>query len=460
MLLSIPEGPGPGRHRLALSIAEAIRIGRLHAGTRLPASRDLARQLGVSRGLVTDAYGQLAAQGFLLIEPRRAPLVAAGAPAPPDDRIRSPQAVRPRYDFTPTSPDASLFPRRRWRRAIDDALKTTTDAELDYGDPFGAAVLREQLAERLGRVRGAVTTPHRIVVVQGFSQGLDVLCAVLGAAGRRRLAVEDPALDDAIGTARLAGMEIRPVPVDAEGIDVTALAAVGADAVLVTPAHQFPTGVVMSSERRRELLGWAEQTGALVIEDDYDAEFRHAGAPLGTLQGLAPDRVAYVGTASKVLVPALRLGWLALPPELVAAAADAKWWRDSGSPILDQVALAAILADGSYDRAQRRALRAYRARRDALIGALADRIPSARISGTAAGLHVVAEIPGADEAAVVAAAARRRIAIRGIGTYAIAEPRRPRPAATLVLGYGRLSADAIPTAVDGLARAVAETCGA
>jgi GntR family transcriptional regulator/MocR family aminotransferase len=293
------------------------------------------------------------------------------------------------------------------------------------------------------------------VIVQGFAQGIDVVCATLVARGRTRLAVEDPALDDAVATARLAGMEVVGVPVDRDGIDVAALAASGADAVLVTPAHQFPTGVVLTPQRRRALLEWAQHTDALVIEDDYDAEFRHDGPPLGTLQGLAPNHVAYVGTASKALAPALRLGWLALPAPLAAEAASVKWYRDSGSPMIDQLALADVMASGAFDRSLRRALRTYRARRDRLVAELHLHLPDARITGAAAGLHLVVELDDVDEEALTARAADQRINVRGLRSYAVSPP-GPAPApARLALGYGRLPEPAIADAVRALAAIVA-----
>ena len=452
LLVSLVPGAEPLRHQLARRIAEAVRDGQLRPATRLPSSRDLAAQLGVSRGVVTDAYAQLVAQGFLSVQHRQAHVVAAGGHASISDPP-PPRHPAARFDFTPTTPDVTLFPRDVWRRALDQALREIPDAALDYGDRHGSEALRQVLAERLGRVRGVVTTPQRIVIVQGFAQGLDVLCALLASRGKRRLAIEDPALDDAVSTARLAGMELVPVPVDADGIDVAALAETRADAVLVTPAHQFPTGVIMTPDRRRALLDWARTTGALVIEDDYDAEFRHAGPPLGTLQGLAPDHVAYIGTASKVLVPALRLGWLALPPTIAPPAAEAKWWRDSGSPMIDQLALADILASGAFDRSLRRALRSYRARRDRLVDEITRRLPTARISGAAAGLHLVLELPGTTtEDAVVAQALERGINVRGLSSYAV-EPTRPIRTAALVLGYGRLPEPVIADAVAELAAA-------
>ncbi len=453
-LISLQSGAGPLRRQLAIVIADAIRDGRLQPQSRLPSSRDLAAQLGVSRGVVTDAYAQLAAQGFLETRPRTPPLVVAGTAAEADAPGDAPRRP-PRYDFTSTSPDVTLFPRHEWRRALERAIRNAPAADLDYGHRHGSGALRAALAERLGRTRGVVTNPKRLVVVQGFAQGLDVVCATLVADGKRRLAIEDPGLRDAIMTARLAGLEVIPVPVDADGIDVAALARTGADAVLVTPAHQFPTGVVLTPERRRALLQWARATDALIIEDDYDAEFRHDGPPVGALQGLAPDHVAYIGSASKTLTPALRLGWLALPQRLAGTAADTKWWRDSGSPILDQLALAELITTGAFDRSLRRCLRTYRARRNILVSELRRQLPQAHLTGAAAGLHLAISLPAVGEDAVVAAALDRKIQVEGVSSYRIAPaPDDTGTTATLLLGYGRLPKAAIPAAVAELAEAI------
>ena len=453
-LVTLQPGAGPLRRQLATAIADAIRDGRLQPQSRLPSSRDLAAQLGVSRGVVTDAYAQLAAQGFLETRPRIPPLVAAGtaaeADAPGEDRRRP-----PRYDFTSTSPDVTLFPRHEWRRALERAIRDASAAELDYGDRHGSIALRSVLAERLGRIRGVVTNPRRLIIVQGFAQGLDVVCATLVAHGKRRLAIENPGLRDAALTARQAGLEIIPIPVDADGIDVATLAQTAADAVLVTPAHQFPTGVVLTPERRRALLQWARTADALIIEDDYDAEYRHDGPPVGAMQGLAPDHVAYIGSASKTLTPALRLGWLALPQRLAGTAADVKWWRDSGSPILDQLALADLIDTGAFDRSLRRCLRTYRARRNILVREIQRQLPQAHLTGAAAGLHLVITVPATSEDDLVQAAHARGVHVEGVGSHRLTpSPDDSRAMATLLLGYGRLAEPAIPAAIASLAVAV------
>jgi GntR family transcriptional regulator / MocR family aminotransferase len=454
LLVSLLPGAGPLRRQLATAIASAIRDGRLQPQSRLPSSRDLAAQLGVSRGVVTDAYAQLAAQGFLETRPRVAPLIVAGAAEHADDP-GEPARTTVRYDFTSTTPDVTLFPRQDWRRALERAVRNAPDAEFDYGDRHGSRALRAALAERLGRTRGVVTAPRRLVVVQGFAQGLDVVCATLVVTGKRRLAIEDPALRDAVMTARQAGVDVIPVPVDGDGIDVAALTKTRADAVLVTPAHQFPTGVVLTPDRRRALLHWARTADALVIEDDYDAEFRHDGPPVGTLQGLAPDHVVYIGSASKTLAPGLRLGWLALPQRLASVAADAKWWRDSGSPVLDQLALADLISSGAFDRSLRRALRSYRARRNVLVTEIRRRLPHACLTGAAAGLHLVIVLPGVDEHALIHTALERGVRVEGARSFRIAPaPDDSDATATLLLGYGRLAEPAIPNAVALLTEAI------
>jgi GntR family transcriptional regulator/MocR family aminotransferase len=308
------------------------------------------------------------------------------------------------------------------------------DAALDYGDPQGDPELRAVLAAYLVRVRGVVATPEHLVVTSGYTQGLWLTCRALAARGATTVAVEDPSLDDAWATIRSAGLEVVGLPVDEHGIVPDGL---DADAVLVTPAHQFPTGAVLAPERRRALLAW----GGIVIEDDYDSEYRYDRAPVGTLQKLAPDRVVYIGTASKTLAPALRLGWLVAPPALAAEIARERWAVDSGGPAINARAYARMLAIGEVDRHLRRTRREYRERRDALVHALETRLPTCRVTGVAAGLHLLLRLPpGSDEAAVVARLEERRIRIRGLAGYRL-QPRPDDPA--LVIGYGRLPLPAI-----------------
>ncbi|WP_272473011.1 PLP-dependent aminotransferase family protein [Baekduia alba] len=445
------------RRQLETVLREAMRAGSLAAGARLPSSRDLARQLGVSRGVVVDAYGALGAQGFLRLRERAAPTVASRPDSPAGQHAdeQPPIAPPPRFDFAATTPDVSLLDRRAWIRALERSLRDAPDAALDYGDPRGDLGLRRCLVDYLGRVRGVVATPSQVVVVQGFSQAIDLAFRVLAAAGARRVAFEDPSHDEQWVAARRAGLEPVPVPVDGDGIRIEPLAALAPDAVVVTPAHQFPTGAVLESSRRRALLAWAARSDALVIEDDYDSEFRYDRAPVGTLQGLDPSHVLYVGTVSKTLAPALRLGWSVVPAKLLDRFVEAKRYADSGSPALEQLALAHLIDSGAYERAVQRARIAYRRRRDALLAALEESLPDCEVEGIAAGLHVLLRLPAGVGAPEIAAAAEaRRLHVRQVADFSLTEQTASQSA--LVLGYGRLPEPAIAPAVRELAAAVAD----
>jgi GntR family transcriptional regulator/MocR family aminotransferase len=447
--LRLERAPGETyRAALERTVRAAIREGSLRAGARLPSSRLLAAHVGVSRGVASDVYAQLEAQGFIVMEPRRAPVVAETAtPHRHCHREGHAKALTARFDLTPTTPDVTLFPMRRWLAALKHASLRAPARALDYGDPRGDAGLRETLADHLGRTRGVVADPAQIVIVQGAAQGLDVLLRLLGRHGRSRIAVEDPSLDGQHDRIAGLGLEVVGCPVDDDGIDVDGAVA---DAVVVTPAHQFPTGVVLSGERRRALLAWARVRPRLVIEDDYDAEFRYDREPVRALQGLDPERVAYVGTVSKTLAPALRLGWIVSPPELAAEAARAKQLLDFCSPVLEQLALRRLIDTGEYDRHVRRVRAIYRARRDRLTAALAAHLPELGVKGVAAGLHVLLQLPAElDDARVMSEAAGDGIRVEPLSRFAL-----ERPANGLVIGYGRVHEESIEPAVAALAAAI------
>jgi GntR family transcriptional regulator / MocR family aminotransferase len=443
----------PLRRQLAGELRDAIRGGRLRTGVRLPASRALAAQLGVSRGVVTDAYEQLTAEGWLAAR-RGAGTVVAAAPAAEPAPAEPPRSATARFDFTPTTPDVALFPRRQWARAVARAAAAAPDAELDYGSGFGGLALRDAVAGYLGRVRATAAGPGQIVVCAGYTQATRLIFSVLADRGVRRVALEDPSLSDQWDAAARAGLEAVPVPLDGEGLRVDALAASGADAVVVTPSHQFPTGAVMGPERRHALLAWARERERLIVEDDYDAEFRYDRRPLAALQGLDPARVVYVGTASKVLAPALRLGWILTPAGLAAAIAVEKLAADSGSPALDQLALAHLIASGEHDRHLRRVRRIYAERRDRLVAALARALPEGRVEGAAAGVHLVLALPVALDPLRL----RRAAAAHGVVVETVADrvraPVEPPLATRLVLGYGRVPTAGVDAAVAGLAGAL------
>jgi GntR family transcriptional regulator/MocR family aminotransferase len=352
----------------------------------------------------------------------------------------------PRLDLTPGTPDLALFPRRAWGAALRRALAAAADAELGYPEAAGHPRLRAELAAYLGRVRGVDADPARIVVCGGVSEVLVLVVRTLVAQGATRIGVEDPSHAETRALLAHHGLEPVPIPVDGDGIDVGALAAAGPDAVLVTPAHQFPTGAVLAPARRAALVAWARRTGALVVEDDYDAEYRYDRAPVGAVQGLAPDHVVHAHSVSKSLAPALRLGWAVLPARLAAAVAREKRRADLGAPVLEQLALADFLARGELDRHLRHTRPLYRRRRDALLRGL----PGLPAQGAAAGLHVLVGLPGGDEAAVVRAAAALDLAVEPLGRHAVV----PRPPA-LLLGYVRLPEPALAEAAGCLRRALA-----
>jgi GntR family transcriptional regulator / MocR family aminotransferase len=489
LLLRVGRDAGePLRAQLERQLRDAIRSGRMRPGEPVPSTRRLAADLGISRGLVVDCYAQLEAEGYLSTRagaatrvagqagvvstsragparPRTAPAptpapapgpAPAPAPAPAPRPAPAPgpapaprptpapapgPAPNPLIDFRPTVPDLSSFPRRDWLWAYGEACRTAPTADLAYGDPRGSARLREVVAGYLRRVRGAVAEPADMVICNGFSQGLGLMLGVLAAAGIDRVAVEEPGASYREIVTHRAGIHAVPVPVDDEGIDVAALAESGARAVVVTPAHQSPTGVVLSPRRRHALLAWARTNDATIVEDDYDAEFRYDRDPVGVLQGLAPDRVVLLGTVSKSLAPALRLGWTVAPARLADAIGHAKRHNDHSTSALDQLALAALMESGRFDRHLRRMRRGYAARRRALVQALHMHAPQAEVSGLAAGLHAVVRLPeNADEEAIVREARARSVALYGMSTHRLDRATTPPQ---LVLGFGNLTESAI-----------------
>jgi GntR family transcriptional regulator/MocR family aminotransferase len=414
------------------ALREAIRGGRLRTGARLPSSRALAADLGVARNTVADTYGQLVEEGWLASRPgsgtwvadRYVPLDPAAAPA-------TPAAPPPRYSLRPGVPDLSAFPRSAWLAAARRALSAAPREALGYGDPRGLPQLRGALADYLARARGVAVTPERIVVCAGFAQGLELLCEALRATGARTLVTEAYGHCRHRQVAETNGLAVTTVPVESGGAAIDGLG--DADAVLLTPAHQFPVGVALEPPRRRRVVEWAVRTGGLVIEDDYDGEFRYDRAAVGAVQALAPEHVVYAGTASKSMAPGLRLGWLVLPGHLHDAVVAAKDASGRLSSSLDQLALAEFVTSGAYDRHVRHSRLAYRRRRDRLVATLRQHAPQVRVTGIAAGLHAVVDLPmGEPEDEVVGRAARHGLALEGLGAYSLG-PHRRGPA--LVVGY-------------------------
>jgi GntR family transcriptional regulator / MocR family aminotransferase len=442
----------PLHRQIAASIRDGIRSGRLGLGSSLPSTRTLAADLGVSRGVVVEAYQHLIAEGYLTS--RRGGYTQVAAGAEPSSASAPPVPTHtPGIDFRSCRPDVSQFPRAAWLRSVRRVL-TEAPKERFYLGGRGLPELREALADYLNRVRGTSAKPENVLICNGYTQGIALLIQALAASGAKRLAVEDPSSDDdARPIAAAAGLDVVGVPVDHDGIRVDVLDRVDADAVILTPSHQWPTGAVLPAESRAAVLRWANRRGALIVEDDYDAEFRYDQAPIGAMQGLAPDQVVYAGTASKTLAPGLRLGWLVVPGHLVDDLAAAKVAMDRGSPVLDQLAFADFLSHGEFDRHLRRMRPIYRRRRDALLKALRERIPDLEPAGIAAGLHLVVWLPSdLDEAGVVNSAAERGLNVYGVAPYRISSPGR----GGLIFGYATLGERTIIEGIDLLATTIDE----
>ena len=379
--------------------------GRLAAGARMPATRQLARELGVSRGVVVDAYQRLLDEGLVsahtgvgtVVTYRGRRPVAGTDRRPETGELRLPLPTPPGIDLdlSPGVPDLSAFPRTAWLRAERAVLGAAGGADLGYGDPGGTPALRRELVAWLARTRGVQAEADDVIVVGGVAQALALLAQTLRAAGTTAVAVEDPGSRGARDQLGHWGIRAVGVEVDDQGVRVDELAATGRTTVLLTPAHQFPTGVVLSPARRVALLDWAHTTGGLVIEDDYDAEHRYDRAPVAALQAGAPDHVAYTGSTSKSLAPGMRLGWLIAPRRLQPALLAAKHASDLGNPALPQLVLAHLLAGGDYERHLRTVRARQRRRRDALLAGLREHLPGARVEGVAAGLHLLITLPGA-----------------------------------------------------------------
>lgn len=449
----------------------AILGGRMQAGERLPATRGLAEQLGVARSTVARAYDDLLSEGY--IEGRAgsgtyvSSALAAEAPAPSDGwtpalsewarrALRTPLPGAPdqvpvlAFDFRPGTPDWEAFPRQIWWRLLGRRLRA--GGELDrYGDPAGYPALREAIARHLAASRAVVCRPEQVVIVNGTQQAIDLLARLLLAPGDP-VVVEEPGYPEARRVLSAYGASIATAPVDGRGLRPDALPETAARLVYVTPSHQFPTGVTLSLERRLRLLEWARRSDALVIEDDYDSEFRYAGRPVESLQGLdRAERVVYLGTFSSVLFPPLRVGYAVLPPRLVGPFVEAKWLADRGTGMLDQQALADFLGEGHFTRHLRRMRRLGRERRDALLGALRRHLGTvASVPAAETGTHVMLPLRDVDDRA-----AARAAALRGVGVY----PARPYytsspPQSALLLGYAALAEPAIDEGVRRLGLAL------
>lgn len=440
----------PLHRQLTDGLRDAIRAGRLAADVRMPSSRVLASDLRVSRRMVVDAYAQLVAEGFLVSRHGAGTHVAAVDTVPMVRVAGHAAAGRYDVDFSSGHPDLRSFPRAQWLRALRQGLADLPAASFGYVEPQGLTVTRVALADYLRRTRGVHADPDRIVLCSGVTQAVGLVAGALRRAGEAAFAVEEPGFWLHRFVLQHNGCDPVSITVDESGLDVEALTAGHANVVLTTPAHQSPTGVVLTAQRRGELLQWA-RAGNLVIEDDYDAEYRYERRPVGALQGLAPDRVVYLGSVSKTLAPGLRIGWMVLPEDLVRAVTRAKGLAGVGNSVTDQAAFADLLTSGEYDRHLRQMRRRYVARRNALLDGLARHFPEVSALGAAAGVQLMAQFPaGTDIDALVAAADTLGVRVESVAPFYANRVDAPPG---LLLGYANVTESRITAGIETLARA-------
>jgi len=445
---------GKVRDGVMEAIRDGIRSGRLVPGIQLPSSRGLAADLGVARNTVARAYAELIAEGWLtsqhgsgtLVAQRAAEVVRSVA-SPPKRRTER----RLDHDLRPGHPDLSSFPRTEWSRAVKRALNAAPFEAFGYTDPQGRPELRSALAQYLARARGVRARPGNIVICSGAADGLNLVAGALAEAGIATIAVEAFGLHTQRASLARARLRRPPLTVDSQGADVMALDGMAdAGGVLLTPSHQFPLGVPLHSDRRAAVVDWARRTGGLIIEDDYDGEFRYDRSPVGALHGIDPDHVIYRGTASKSLAPGLRLGWLVLPDRLVHAVGRQRGEREETSGFVDQLAMAEFIVSGSYDRHIRTMRAQYRRRREQLVAAVARSSPRTTVAGMPAGLQVMLELDGVDESALSRQSAWRRLGVDGLDLFRHPEAGSKRDG--LVIGFAAPAPSAWSAALDALIR--------
>jgi GntR family transcriptional regulator/MocR family aminotransferase len=451
---------------LTVQVYEQMRIRilrkELHEGERLPSSRELASQIGVSRNVVLEAYERLLAEGYLEVRPQSGTYVAAGsflrssepehtdAPVSP---ARSPVVGEDGIDFRAAHPATDYFPRAVWARIAREVCLDTPERAFGYASAEGTPELRGVLARYLLQARGVRCHPEQIVVTSGATQALHLITELLSEGKQARIAVEDPVTDEMRTIFTYAGASLQPIPVDDKGILPEKLDEFAApDFIFVIPSHQFPLGGTLPIQRRIQLIEYARRTGCCIVEDDYDSEFTYEGVPVHSVQGLDPERVIYVGTFSKILSPALRIGYTVLPARYVETYRRLKWFADRHTSTLEQLILARFMEQGYFDRHIRRMRKIYRKRREALVTSLRQHLPEAQILGESAGMHLVVELP--DQR--FTERTMRRIHEAGVQVYAVEHYAllKGKHEHQIVMGYGGLTADAIQEGVVRLAKAL------
>jgi len=442
-------------------IRELILTKELKAGERLPSSRELASTIGVSRNVVTEAYHRLISEGYLEVRPRSGTYVTTGSALPATaNRNHTPPAPNPHVqeerqkliDFRAGNPAMDQFPRFIWGRLAKEICYNVPDPFFGYIGPEGAPELRNVLARYLLQARGVRCQPDQIVITSGATQALYLITELLSSAASY-IVVEDPVTDEMRTIFTTAGATVRPVPVDDKGILTDRLPTDGNPSfVFVIPSHQFPLGGTLPIQRRIQLIEYARRMSCYIVEDDYDSEFTYEGVPVHSIQGLAPDQVIYVGTFSKILSPALRIGYVVLPQPLVESFRSRKWFMDRHTSSLEQFVLARFIEEGYLNRHVRRMKNIYRQRRETLTDCLKDHFAGAVILGQASGMHLVVELRDTEFTDELVEWIRSQgVAVYPAESYALQKGFHTRQ---IVMGYGGLTTQTIREGVATLKRAI------
>ncbi len=474
MVIPLSNDRGPLFRQVYLGLRSAIFSGVYRAGKKLPSTRELAEQMGVSRTVALMAYDQLMAEGYAVGLPGSGTYVASGMstrPVPSEDELKvrlshfgksaasawarvniPPRRTRALlYDFAYGRSDVEDFPFVMWRRALLGCARKAPISELDYGLAAGSATLQAAICDHLRRSRAVVCDPSQVIVVNGSQQALDLVARVL-VEPQQPVAIEEPSYQGTREILRSVGARLLPVPVDRDGL-IPAKLPSKARLAFVTPSHQFPTGAILSLQRRLALLDWARRMNAIIVEDDYDGEFRYSGQPLESLQGLDRGaRVIYVGTFSRTIFAALRIGYLIVPKRLISAFAAAKWLCDRQTATLEQETLAEFISSGTYERYLRRLRRKNASRREALLASIRVHMDNrVEVTGDGAGAHIVLwPRKHVSEQPVINDAASRGVGVYGISPYYLKQPRRTG----ILLGYSRLREAQIREGIRRLAEVI------
>lgn len=461
--MSVPDANRGSREPAAFRIFALIRSrilsGALPPGARMSSVRQIAREMNFSRTVVTDALHRLLAEGYLEARPRHSLLVAAGAvyktQAVPDVAPPAPGKIMPfRFDlidFRPGVPDLSLFPTRLWQRITGDVWRQVTPLDLSYGQPEGRTELRREIARYLASHRGVCCHPEQILITGGSTQAMGIVGGMLLRNARPECIMEDPGSADNRQIVAGRGGRIIPVPADEQGLVTDALPQRAKPAFIhVTPSHQFPLGGTMPVQRRVQLLGYARRHSSFVVEEDFDGDFRYDSPPISSIQGLCPPRVIYIGTFSMTLFPSLRIGFLVVPPSLIAGMRNAKRGADIHTAVIEQLVLARFIRDGYFARHLIGMKKVYRKSRELLLDALQRNFQEARILGTPSGLHVCVRFPGIKFTPTLL----NRIDLAGVGVYPVEAHaiRKGHWEDAIVLGFGMLDARRINTGIAILKR--------